>query len=209
MHDAPLAAQTLGDFLESLAARTPAPGGGATACVAGALAAAQARMVVAYSLGKKTSDADRAELQPAADALAQHQTALLASADEDAAAYSALSALMKRPEDDPARQEQWGAAVEAAVSIPLEVAERCHDLLRIIKAQQARTNPRLASDLAIAALLAETAVASAVWNVRINLPLLDDPQRRRTLDQTAAALVEQAGKAAGEITRRCGQTMAE
>ncbi|MCA9295269.1 MAG: cyclodeaminase/cyclohydrolase family protein, partial [Phycisphaerales bacterium] len=37
-----------------------------------------------------------------------------------------------------------------------------------------RTNPMLASDLAIAAVLVESAARSAAWNIRINLPLLRD-----------------------------------
>ena len=44
--------QSIDAFLETLASKTPAPGGGATACLAGALACAQAQMVVEYSLGK-------------------------------------------------------------------------------------------------------------------------------------------------------------
>ena len=44
---------TLDQFLDSVAAKTPAPGGGAVASAVGALSAALAGMVVSYSTGKK------------------------------------------------------------------------------------------------------------------------------------------------------------
>ena len=40
-------------FLTDLAARSPTPGGGSLAALLGALAASQAQMVIAYTLGKK------------------------------------------------------------------------------------------------------------------------------------------------------------
>ena len=50
--------QTLADFLEALAAPTPAPGGGAAAAVSGATAAALVEMVAGLSLKKVPESAD-------------------------------------------------------------------------------------------------------------------------------------------------------
>src|SRR5262245_5876212 len=87
----PLASYTIADFLEALAARTPTPGGGAVASAVGATAAALARMVVAYSLGKKSLAAHQPALEIAARELDVARALLLRLADEDAAAYALLS----------------------------------------------------------------------------------------------------------------------
>ena len=48
----PLLGSTIGSALEAIAAKQPTPGGGAVASLTAALAAATARMVLHYSLGK-------------------------------------------------------------------------------------------------------------------------------------------------------------
>jgi len=78
---------SLEELLEAIAARTPAPGGGAVASCIGALGAALASMVVAYSIRHRKLADHQEELQVAARRLMSARTLLLSLADEDAAAY--------------------------------------------------------------------------------------------------------------------------
>ena len=85
--------QTLTDFLEQLAARSPAPGGGASAGVTVAMAAAQAEMVVAWT---------KPEQPEAIEHLQKIRNQALDLAVRDADAYTRWSRLQKeRPVDDP------------------------------------------------------------------------------------------------------------
>jgi formiminotetrahydrofolate cyclodeaminase len=171
----------LDEFLGALAATTPTPGGGAVAPVVGALASALARMVVAYSVDRKSLAEHRPALEDASARLARAEMLLLELADADAAAYAVLNAAMKRPRDDPQRAAAVAAAAGDAVAPPRAAMALGIDLLRLLEELAARTNPMLASDLRIAAILAEALVRAAAENVRANLRLLSDADSAATL----------------------------
>jgi formiminotetrahydrofolate cyclodeaminase len=120
-HD--FAAMPLGAFTAAVAAKTPAPGGGAVAGAVAAQAAALASMVVAYSRGKKSFAAHEDAADAMLDALRIAREASLAAAKADADAYAVLNALWRRPEDDPERRSGWDAAVHDAIRAPSLVVE--------------------------------------------------------------------------------------
>jgi formiminotetrahydrofolate cyclodeaminase len=77
-------------------------------------------------------------------------------------------------------------ALQQATSIPLGVAERAKEVVRIAEALGSITNPNMKSDLVTAVALARAAIDGALANVDINLESLKDPGftsevRRRTL----------------------------
>lgn len=181
-----LASQSLADFLRSLAARTPAPGGGASACVTGAIAAAQAEMVVAYSIGKKDLEEHRARLEAGRGALANARELLLRLADEDAQAYALVNELERLPMDDPRRMAELPQALAATMQIPLAAMAACVDILRLMESLAPITNRRLHSDLQIAALLAEASARASQRNVLVNAPSHEEPARSRAVREAAA-----------------------
>ncbi|NRA57433.1 MAG: cyclodeaminase/cyclohydrolase family protein [Phycisphaerales bacterium] len=164
--------QPLGELLGAIASKTPAPGGGAVASAAGALAAALAGMVLAYSRGKK-SLAEHADTHAALiEKCSRASGLLLELADADAEAYSELNALQRLGEDDPDREDSLPAAAQRCVDVPLEVQRVCLDLLGAFEALAPIANRWLLSDLKIAAILAEAAVRASACNVAVNTPTL-------------------------------------
>ncbi|WP_116246750.1 cyclodeaminase/cyclohydrolase family protein [Nocardiopsis sp. FIRDI 009] len=109
--------QTIGDFLAELAARTPAPGGGATAAVHAAQAAALLGMVARYSDGARFAEhaEEISDIVRAADRL---RTEALRVAEADAEAFSAVAdayALPRSTDDEKAaRATAVAAALRAA-----------------------------------------------------------------------------------------------
>lgn len=166
--------QRLDEFLGAVASKAPTPGGGAVASVVGALAAALARMVVAYSVDRKSLAEHRPMLVDAEARLARAQAVLLALADADAEAYGVLNETMKTAKDDPRRAERIAAAARDAIAPPQAAMALGIDLLRLFEELAGKTNKTLGSDLRIAAILAEALVRCAAENVRVNLPMLDD-----------------------------------
>jgi methenyltetrahydrofolate cyclohydrolase len=198
-----LAATPLRDVLASLAAKTPTPGGGASACIAGALAAAQAEMVVAYSLGKKNLTEHQPRLAAAQAALARARAVLLELAEEDAAAYAEMNELGRLLETDPRRMEGYAGAVQRCVQVPTAALAACSNMLRLLDELTGITNRHLRSDLAIAAVLAEAAARACDWNVRINLAAAGAVDwAPRVVAETKQELADAAERAA-RVQRAC------
>ena len=193
----------LSSLLASLGEKTPSPGGGASAALTGALAAATARMVLSYSIGRKSLAEHAAALESAGAALDRARALLLGLADEDAEAYGRLNAALKLPESDPRRAQELPVAVAAAVAVPSAVLAAGIDVLRLLETLPARTNPHLRSDLAVAAVLGEACVRSAAWNVEINLPLVGDEDERRRVAESVRGSVGEAGGRAAAVERAC------
>ncbi len=169
---------TIAEFIDRLASSAPVPGGGAASAISGAMSAALVRMVVALSLGKPKFAAFEETLRRADDVAARALDRLLDLADEDARAYSKLSAAFKMPheaqEQDGARRSAIHAASREAALAPLHVLRACWDVLVEVEAIAGRSNLNARSDAATAASLAEAGARGAAANVLINLPYVGD-----------------------------------
>jgi formiminotetrahydrofolate cyclodeaminase len=199
----PLRWLTIDDFLRRVGSKTPAPGGGAVACSTGATAAALAKMVVEYSLGKKNLAEHQQALQRAGMMLGRLVDLFMQLADEDAAAYGLVNELSKLPETDERRQREYAGAAAAAVQAPRAALAACADLLTLIESLVTITNRHLRSDLAIAGVLAEAGAKSAWWNVSVNLSLIDDTHRRADVEAECRGEVERAMHQRVLIERGC------
>jgi formiminotetrahydrofolate cyclodeaminase len=197
-----LGAMPLNDLLSALAAKSPAPGGGAAAGVIGATAAALGGMVVAYSQNRRSLAEHHAFLDDANERLERARALFVALADADAAGYTQLNRLMKLPEDDAERRAGWDAAVNGAIAPPRATLAAACDLLRLLEELPGRINPHLKSDLGVAAVAGQAAARAASWNVRVNAPLLDDQTRASVLDE-ATRLVADASARAARIEAGC------
>lgn len=191
------------ELLSQVAAKTPSPGGGAVACASGALAAALAHMVVAYSLGKKSLAAHQDELEKAGASLKTAREILLRLGEEDAQAYSLVNELAKLPESDPRRMRDYLPAVQASIQVPMAVIAACDDLLRLCEHLAPITNAHLHSDLAIAAVLGESAAVASRWNVVVNTALLPDAGARERMISEADKSISDAGKRRIAIEKAC------
>lgn len=185
---ADLGAMKLDAALDAIAARTPTPGGGATAAITGALAAAQARMVVAYSIGKKSLAEHEPVLRDADARLARSREALMGLAAEDAEAFALVQELTRLPAGDRRREAELPAAVEAATRVPLVAAAGCVAIVRLARDIAPICNAYLLSDLAIAAILADGAARASAENVRVNLPALAEHAGAEKADEASAEI---------------------
>ena len=191
------------ELLEAIGAKTPAPGGGAVAAAVGAIGVALGKMVIEYSIRKSTPDDARAAFENAREQLVKHTKALTDAGDEDAAAYSEVNRLQKLPEDDPERQSKWGEAVARAIAAPQNVIDEATTVLNLLDELKPNCNKWLLSDLAISARLCATAVQAAAWNVRVNLPLLDDEAEQAARSRDLDAVLTHAHQIALEIEQFC------
>jgi glutamate formiminotransferase len=161
-------------FIEQLAAPTAAPGGGSASAAAGAMAAALASMVAGMSRGKKAYLQYEDQHSEALARLATLREELKAAIDADSEAYKRVVAAFKAARENPAAQEQVNAATRNATLVPLGVAEKSKEVAKIVENLKPITNPKMASDLTVAAAMARTAIEGALANVEINIETFDD-----------------------------------
>jgi formiminotetrahydrofolate cyclodeaminase len=165
---------SLSDFLDRLASGAPAPGGGAAAALAGSSAAALASMVCNLTLGKQ----ELADVGPEIQQLLEETEALRAGlefgVDADAEAFGRLAAAYRMPRDNDAQRNARVSAIRRAsidaARAPLEVGRLCTRVLDICTRLAEIGNPRVLTDVVVAAFLARAALHSAAANVEVNLP---------------------------------------
>lgn len=157
--------QPLARLLEDLSARTPVPGGGSGCAAAAAIGAALGAMVASFSPPKGADPAAEARVRDLLARLASIRDRFASLVDEDAAAYDGVRAARKAK----APTDEIERAVVRAMEVPLGGVRACHDALRLLDELANDANPRLATDLACAALLLDAALSGMAFNVRINL----------------------------------------
>ena len=181
--------QQIGAFLEQLAARVPAPGGGATAALHAAQAAALLGMVARYSDGPKYADhaASIDRVRDGADAV---RSEALALAEADAAAFGAVAEAYRLPKDDDAagtvRSAAIGAALAGAAEPPAALVGAAERLVELAEQLLPVGNPNLLTDVAAAAEAARAAATTARLNVEVNLAGITDEAARTRLAAVAA-----------------------
>jgi len=176
-----LSEHTVASLLDAIAAKQPAPGGGAVAGLTLALSVALAQMVLNYSLGKKSLQQHAQLHEDSAALLRTARMRALELADEDAQAYEALNAIMRR-KDNPPTDADRDRAVSSTIDVPMEVLQIAASVTPMLERLVGATNRYLDSDLAMAAILAEAAAQSACLNIRINLPELSKEAARRRFE---------------------------
>lgn len=192
--------ESLGAFVASVGAATPAPGGGSVAALAGALAASLAQMVAGLTIGRKKY----ANVEDSMKALALEAAALSNDLQtlikRDAEAYGHVMSAYQLPKESDdqiaARQRAIDAALFAAAEVPLATVHACARVVELASRAAAQGNTNAISDAGVAALLAEAGARGAAYNVQINVASLSDrDQGRRLLEETSAALTDIAAAA--------------
>lgn len=189
--------RSVDSFLSDLSSRAATPGGGSASALVGAVAAALVGMVGRLNDKKDGSPGPLHETIAPADALRARLQALM---DEDIAAFNELAATWKLP-DEPAHRSRKEAAVVAATEKPLEIMERCVEVMRLAVAGLEKSKKNCLSDAGVAGLCAHAAMESARLNVLINLPGIRDESHRSTLCNRAENVRAQARELRGTIDR--------
>lgn len=180
---------SLGRFLEEVAARQPAPGGGSVAAVVVSLAAALTEMTARFS---EDLLADGGELADSAGRLRGRAAEL---ADLDALVYARVIASRASSSDgDPAlRRDAMRAALHDASEVPLEIASVGAEIAKLAARLVAGGKSNLQGDAVTALLLAEAAVRSAARLVSINVEAADgDPDLVRRAERSVDVAREAA-----------------
>lgn len=185
-------------FLDAVAGKSAAPGGGSVAAFAIASAAALGLMVCELTTGKKKYAEHESRVHDAMAALHTLSARARAAIDADADAYGEVMAAYALPKDTPEQQAARTAAVQAATihaaRVPLANAKLGVEVLRVLQGLDGRSNVNCASDLDVGRMMAATGVRGALANVRINLGGIEDAATVAALRAEADAIEGDANK---------------
>jgi formiminotetrahydrofolate cyclodeaminase len=170
--------QPVRQFLNELASKAPAPGGGSVAALTGAMAAGLITMVCDLTIGKSQHADFEAEAQSLRERAEVLRAELEQLAQADVNVFNNLMAAYRLPRTTDADAASRRAAIQKvtrqAAEVPLRVARAGVGLLPLC-APLARQGARAAvSDVGVAALLIQSTVPAALLNVEINLAVLED-----------------------------------
>jgi formiminotetrahydrofolate cyclodeaminase len=137
-------------YLDDLAAKLPAPGGGSAAALNAAMGVSLISMVVNFSIGKPKYAQYENELKKILGKSENLREQFLNLVDLDVAAYKSKN-------------------LRDALGVPFMVCRLCFEGIKLCPALIKKGNINLISDVAVAAILLESAFTSAYFNVEINL----------------------------------------
>ncbi|MFC1593107.1 cyclodeaminase/cyclohydrolase family protein [Candidatus Omnitrophota bacterium] len=176
--------QSIKKYLDDLAARLPAPGGGSAAALNAALGVCLISMVINFTLGKPKYAKYQAGLVKALSAAEKIRKRLLELVDLDVAAFRSKN-------------------INKSLGVPLEISRLCFEALKLCPPLIKKGNRNLISDVAVAAILIEAGFSSALFNVRINLRYLKNKKLSsrlsRGLDKNRVKIIRMRGNLEAKI----------
>jgi formiminotetrahydrofolate cyclodeaminase len=179
---------TIAAFLDQLAARVSAPGGGATAALHAAQAAALLAMVARYSNGPRYDAGLMNRIVTEADAFRGEALAL---AEADAKAFDAVAEAYRLPRtterETSARSAAISSALAGAARPPADVVRTALLLVSLAEDLLPAGNRSVITDVAAAAEAARAAAVTAQLIIEVNLKGITDPVLAEEFGAAAAA----------------------
>jgi formiminotetrahydrofolate cyclodeaminase len=173
-----LANLKIGEFLERTASSAPVPGGGSIAALSAAACASLLEMVANLTIGRKGFEAIENEIKEIAKDAFNYRGKLVQDIDRDSDAFNGVVSAYKLPKATEEERRNRNRAIQEglkkAALVPLGVARDAFKLMELAKKLVESANKPAVTDAAVAAIMARSAVLSALYNVKINLVSITD-----------------------------------
>ncbi|HXI94470.1 MAG TPA: cyclodeaminase/cyclohydrolase family protein [Blastocatellia bacterium] len=194
---------SLGNFTELVAAGTPAPGGGSVAAYCGVLAASLGQMVCNLTIGKQKYAEAEPRLRAIRSELEQLGARLRELIAEDASSFEAVLRAYRLPKDSDEEKAERAAqiqiALQGAIDVPVETAQRGFDILRLLGELADIGNPNALSDVAVGARLAQVAIRGASYNISANLASISDRVAADTTREQMKDMIDRSKTLAEQV----------
>lgn len=193
----------LREFADEVSMDSPAPGGGSVAALCGALSASLSSMVSNLTFGKKEYEHVQGKVKDFALRAQVLKDEFLRNVDLDTLAFNrvmdALRLPMKTEEQNKKREAEIEEASKEATLVPFHVLENCVEALHLALEVALCGNKNSISDAGVAGLTAQTGADGAYYNVKINLPGIQDKEFKSKIKRRSTALKKKTAKLGAEI----------
>lgn len=201
--DEPLASLTLRGFVEEVAARTTAPGGGSVAGAIAALGSGLGAMVAQLTYGVRKFEDVQDEMQKAIPNLLEVTQKLIPMVDADTNAFNDYIDAIRMPkntdEEKAARREAMQEGMKKAILAPLSVMKIADSCWPEMKIAAEHGNIASRSDVEVGARALELGIWGAWRNVLINLSSIKDEEWKAAILKEADDIYDRAKKNCEEI----------
>lgn len=153
--------KTVAEFLKSLGAKQPTPGGGAVSALNGAIAAAQLKMVCEYTKND--------EINIKIDFINQKAEAFIGLAEADSEAFNKVSEAYISQDSG-----QINASLLSAIRPSVDIITNCEELINFCEENLDKFNPKLNADLIVSLANLKASVRSAQAMIRTNAEALKE-----------------------------------
>ena len=176
---------TIGGYLDALASNAPAPGGGSSAALSGAMGAALVSMVANLTAGREKYAAYQELVSATLNRTSTLIHELTECVQKDMKAFDGVMAAYRLPKASPERSQAIQEACKAATAAPVETAEKSLEVMRLAEGLLHKSNVTAACDLSAAALEARAGILIAIENVNVNLAAIHDTEYVSTMRKWA------------------------
>lgn len=192
----PLASMTVRGFIEEVAARTAAPGGGSVAAAIASMGMGLASMVAWLTYGVRKFEHLDGEMRKIIPNLQETTLALIPKIDEDTNAFNDYIDAVRLPKDSPEQQAARDTALQAglkkAVLTPLSVMKIASQAWNEVESAAKHGNIASKSDVMVGARAIELGIWGAYQNVLINLEQVTDDKFKQETTKEATEIANQA-----------------
>lgn len=186
---------SLKEFLNKTASSDPVPGGGSVAALSASISASLIVMVANLTIGKKGYEELEEEMKSISNVCEELRNKFVNDIDRDSDSFNQVMEAFKLPKENDEQKKKRKEAIQNgmknAALVPLEVAKDSFNLMDYAKVVIEKGNKNAVTDGTVAAMMARTAVLSALYNVKINLGSIKDIE-----------FVEEVSKEVDELEKR-------
>lgn len=199
----PLAGLTVRCFIEEIAARTSAPGGGSASAVLAAVGTGLGSMVAKLTQGVRRFESKEKEMQAVIPTLHELTQSLIPMIDKDTAAFTDFMEGLKMPkgtkEEKLARKEKMQAGLKTAIEVPLNTMRLGDRAWDAMLTTAMHGNPASKSDVQVGARSLETGIWGAYQNVLINMTDIEDDTFKNKILAEAEAIEKRSRRKCAHV----------
>lgn len=190
-------------FLDALASKSSTPGGGSTAALLGAQAAALVSMVCNLTIGKSNYAEVETEMLTLLEQSETLRGQLTAMIQADVEAFDRFMATYRLPKETEVENKQRSELIQQllieTIEIPMSCARACRRLIDLSRIAAEKGNVNVISDAGVAVMSAFAGLESASLNVLINVSALSDRSRAARIEKELDDILKGSNKATEEI----------
>ena len=189
----PLAGMTLRGFIEEVASRSSAPGGGSVSAAIAAVGVGLGSMVAKLTHGVRKFEGVQQHMIEAIPPLHDLTGKLIPMIDADTSAFNEYMEGLRMPKateaEKKARQEKMQSGLKTAIEVPLTTMRLGDNAWKPLLEVAKYGNPASKSDVQVGAKALETGIWGAYQNVLINMvDIQDQTYKQQTLEEAKTIL---------------------